>query len=279
MRRGWTLTANASRRTCSRPRARPRCARAGTTPTRSTKKRSANSWRATLERREGNLFLTDFCAFNDRIVRFGLLNGLSQTLLKLTAPGVPDIYQGNESWQFSLVDPDNRGAVDYTGHGQLLEALRADQPPQSLARALAADVTDPRCKLFLHVRLLQLRGRDPELFERGEYLPLKVTGRRAAHLCAFARRLEGRVAVVLAPRLYLKLMGNDSPGADAGRRLPLGTEVWADTAVALPFAPATPLVGLLDGAEVAQARGADSLEIGAAAALHSFPVALLTSGQ
>jgi (1->4)-alpha-D-glucan 1-alpha-D-glucosylmutase len=233
---------------------------------------------AVLERREGNLFLADFCAFNGRIVRFGLLNGLSQTLLKLTAPGVPDIYQGNETWQFSLVDPDNRRAVDYAAHRRLLDALPSGQPQGSFARALAEDVTDPRCKLFLHVRSLQLRERDPELFERGEYLPLKVTGRRALHLCAFARRLEGRFAVVMAPRLYLKLMGGGSATEDGRVRVPLG-EVWADTAVQLPFGLVAPLRGELDGAEVAQTGGQDLPEISAAAALQSFPVALLTSGR
>ncbi len=233
---------------------------------------------AVLERREGNLFLADFCAFNGRIVRFGLLNGLSQTLLKLTAPGVPDIYQGNETWQFSLVDPDNRRPVDYAAHRRLLDTLQNGQAQDSRARALAEDVTDPRCKLFLHVRSLQLRGRDPELFERGEYLPLKVTGRRAPHLCAFARRLEGRVAVVMAPRLYLKLTGGGGATGD-GPRPPLGAEAWADTAVQLPFALEAPLRGVLDGAEVAPTGSHEQPEISAAAALQSFPVALLTSGR
>src|SRR6185437_16001908 len=108
--------------------------------------------RAALERRDGNLFLADFCAFNRRIVRFGLLNGLSQTLLKLTAPGVPDIYQGNELWDFSLVDPDNRRPVDYAVRSRLLAGLAGSPAADArTARALADDVTDPRCKLFLHV--------------------------------------------------------------------------------------------------------------------------------
>ena len=232
--------------------------------------------RATLERREGNLFLGDFCALNRRIVRFGLLNGLSQTLLKLTAPGVPDVYQGNELWDFSLVDPDNRRPVDYAVRRRLLGSLATDAADAAAgARALAGNVADPRCKLFLHVRILELRRRDPELFERGEYLPLKVTGPRAAHLCAFARRLEGRLALVLAPRLYLKLMG--AAGVDENRQdPPLGPEVWADTAVQLPPGPDVPLRGVLDGAEVPRAGDREPPAIAAAAALRSFPVALLT---
>ena len=233
--------------------------------------------RAALERREGNLFLADFCAFNRRIVRFGLLNGLSQTLLKLTAPGVPDIYQGNELWDFSLVDPDNRRPVDYALRGRLLEGLAGN--PAEVARtacALAANVADPRCKLFLHVRILDLRRRDPELFELGEYLPLKVTGRRAPQLCAFARRREGRLAVVLAPRLHLKLVGTASAADDGSQRLPLGAEVWAGTSVQLPSSINSPLRGVLDGAEVPQTASDGRAAISAATALQSFPVALLT---
>ncbi|MDE2447969.1 MAG: malto-oligosyltrehalose synthase [Gammaproteobacteria bacterium] len=232
--------------------------------------------RSALERREGNVFLSDFCALNRRIVRCGLLNGLSQTLLKLTAPGVPDIYQGNELWEFSLVDPDNRRPVDYDARRRLLEALAGTSAGSAqLARTLADDVADPRCKLFLHVRILELRRRDPELFERGEYLRLKVTGRRAPHLCAFARRLEGRLAVVLAPRLYLKLMGADGEAAAGRQRPPLGAEAWADTAVQLPSGSAAPLRGVLDDREVPQ-TGAGAAAISVAAALQSFPVALLT---
>jgi (1->4)-alpha-D-glucan 1-alpha-D-glucosylmutase len=234
--------------------------------------------RAALERLEGNLFLADFCSFNRRILRFGLLNGLSQTLLKLTAPGVPDIYQGNELWDFSLVDPDNRRPVDYRARTRLLEELAANPAEGAqAARALADDVVDSRCKLFLHLRVLELRRRDPELFQLGEYLPLKVTGRRAPHLCAFARRLEGRLAVVLAPRLYLKLMR--AAGADDDpQRAPLGDEIWADTAVQLPSSVNTPLRGVLDGAEVPQTARDGRPALSAATALQSFPVALLTGG-
>ena len=233
--------------------------------------------RAALERREGNLFLADFCAFNRRIVRFGLLNGLSQTLLKLTAPGVPDIYQGDELWDFSLVDPDNRRPVDYAVRTRLLADL-ADDPARWGARALADDLADPRCKLFLHARVLELRRRDPELFELGEYLPLRVKGRQAPHLCAFARRLQGRLAVVLAPRLHLRLMGRAGAADDGRQPVPLGAEVWGDTTVQLPSSPNAPLRGVLDGADVPQVAGDESPAIRAAVALQSFPVALLTGG-
>ena len=236
--------------------------------------------RAALERREGNLFLADFCALNRRIVRFGLLNGLSQTLLKLTAPGMPDVYQGNELWEFSLVDPDNRRPVDYGVRRRLLAELAGDPAGDGrLARELAANVADPRCKLFLHAKILELRRGDPELFERGEYLPLEVTGRKAPHLCAFARRLESRVAVVLAPRLYLKLMGLGSAAEDGPQGVPLGEQVWADTAVQLPVGHDVPVRGVLDGARLSRVNGGGSAVIRASEALRSFPVALLTTAE
>ena len=235
--------------------------------------------RAALEPREGNLFLADFCALNRRIAPFGLLNGLSQVLLKLTAPGVPDIYQGNETWEFSLVDPDNRRPVDYGARRRLLEALGSGGSRDALARKLADDVTDPRCKLFLHVRVLDFRRRHPVLFEHGQYLPLRVSGLRAAHLCAYARRLEGMLAIVLAPRLYLKLMGSSGSLTGEDRfRPPLGEEVWQDTAVHLPSGLDAPLRGVLDGANVPQVSCDGRPAIHAAAALSSFPVALLAGG-
>jgi len=235
--------------------------------------------RAGLERREGNLFLADFCALNRRITPFGLLNGLSQTLLKLTAPGVPDIYQGNETWDFSLVDPDNRRPVDYAVRRRLLAALGSGPADEAPARALAEAVTDPRCKLFLHARTLEFRRRHPALFERGQYLPLKISGPRAQHLCAYARRLEGMLAIVLAPRLCLKLMGMASlTGAGARFRPPLGEEIWQDTAVHLPAGVNAPLRGVLDGVQVQQTSCDGRPSIRAAAALRAFPVALLASG-
>jgi (1->4)-alpha-D-glucan 1-alpha-D-glucosylmutase len=105
-----------------------------------------------------------------------------------------------------------------------------------------------------------------------------VSGTRAPHLCAFARRLEGRLAVVLAPRLYLKLMHAGNAAEESRQRLPLGADVWADTTVHLPAGPATALSGVLDGAEVPRTVGNGAPAISVAVALQSFPVALLTGG-
>ncbi|HVW70390.1 MAG TPA: malto-oligosyltrehalose synthase [Steroidobacteraceae bacterium] len=230
--------------------------------------------RAILERREGNLFLSDFVSFQRRLARIGLLNGLSQTLCKLTAPGVPDIYQGNESWDFSLVDPDNRRPVDYDRRRRLLAQLR--ELPPARVRDLVATSSDGRAKLYLTWKVLQFRRQHEELFRCGEYLPLQVSGEHASNLCAFARRCRDASIIVIAPRLYLRLLGERD-------QAPLGTDVWGDTAIELPRNFETgfetgsshgPLRSLLDGGEVRPAAEGRAT-IAAAEALAHFPVALL----
>jgi (1->4)-alpha-D-glucan 1-alpha-D-glucosylmutase len=221
--------------------------------------------RTTLEPREGNLFLGDLVATQLRLRRFGLLNGLSQVACKLTAPGVPDIYQGNELWDFSLVDPDNRRPVDYARRRALLAELHASgEPTAAQLRALVDPVPDERGKLYLTWRILQFRKEHAELFRRGEYLPLRVTGEHPTNVCAFARHHEGQLLVTIAPRLYLRLLGDrDLP--------PLGEPVWEHTMIELPREGTGTLRNLLGGAEVT-ARGSGIL---VADALAHFPVAVL----
>ncbi len=230
--------------------------------------------RTTLELREGNLFLSDLVTVQRRLARFGLLNGLSQVLCKLTAPGVPDVYQGNEVWDFSLVDPDNRRPVDYEKRRRMLGELRSSAPDAGWVRALVDNLRDGRCKLYLTWKVLQFRREHAALFRRGEYIPLRVSGEHASNLCAFARRHEGEMAVVIAPRLYLRLLGDrEQP--------PLGAEVWENTLVELPRdygrdgGGSGGLRNLLDGAEVAPVKQGERSAIRVASALDHFPVALL----
>ena len=232
--------------------------------------------RAILERRDGSLFLADFVAFQKRIVRFGLLNGLTQTLCKLTAPGMPDIYQGDDLWDFSLVDPDNRRPVDYGRRLEMLTQLQSecgrDGPDSRWVRALVDNPNDGRCKLYLIWKTLQFRRAHEALFRDGEYLPLKVSGDHAAKICAFARRHGGELAIVIAPRLYLRLLGERTDP-------PLGADVWGNTAIELPrgYDTSISLKNVLGGAgSVTVEPGADpSLAVGNA--LIDFPVALLTT--
>jgi (1->4)-alpha-D-glucan 1-alpha-D-glucosylmutase len=229
---------------------------------------------AILERRNGNLFLADFAAFHRRVVRYGLLNGLTQTLCKLTAPGVPDIYQGDDLWDFSLVDPDNRRPVDYAKRLQLLTQLQqecGEEPQPDWVRSLVDGLHDGRCKLYLIWRTLQFRRDHEALFRDGEYLPLRVSGDHAAKVCAYARRLDGQVAVVVAPRLYLRLLGERTDP-------PLGVGVWGNTSIELPrgLDSSSPLASVLGGDSVTAQHGSPAaLMVGNV--LSQFPVALLTT--
>ena len=226
-----------------------------------------------LEPRDSNLFLADFLSFWRPVARFGLLNSLSQTLCKLTAPGVPDIYQGNELWDFSLVDPDNRRPIDYQRRGELLAQLEREAEQLAIDEVLA-HMEDGRCKLLLTWRALQLRRAQPQLFSDGDYRRLRVHGSRAHHLCAFARRRARRVMVVIAPRLFRRLLEDPA-------RLPLGSAVWDDTLIELPAAAGSraPLRNVLDGTQLQPESHGDALVIPVAQALARFPVALLSGGE
>jgi (1->4)-alpha-D-glucan 1-alpha-D-glucosylmutase len=228
--------------------------------------------RTALEPRDGNLFLADFLEFQQRVVRFGLLNSLSQTLCKLTAPGVPDIYQGNELWDFSLVDPDNRRPIDYQQRRLLLDELERHGGELPLAE-LTGRMEDGRCKMFLIWKVLQLRREQPWLFSHGDYRALRVHGPHAHHVCAFARRCARQSLIVIAPRLFRRLL--DDPA-----RLPLGSAVWENTLIELPRDERNrhAFRNVLDGAELQPIRQGDVTGVLVAQALAQFPVALLTAG-
>ena len=152
---------------------------------------------AILDETRGGEFLADVRPFRQRVSRHGLHNSLAQTVLRLTAPGVPDTYQGTELWEFSLVDPDNRRPVDYARRAALLSEIT----PQASLSDLLDTIEDGRAKLLVNTRLLNLRRQHPGLFSAGQYIPLELRGPDAASAFAFARRHEGRTAVVLVKRL------------------------------------------------------------------------------
>lgn len=189
-----------------------------------------NFVRALLTPEPGNLFLRDFEQFQEHICRAGMFGSLSQLLLKLTSPGVPDIYQGNELWDFSLVDPDNRRPVDYAARIEALGAIRrlhAEQGAERCAHTLLSAPHDGRIKLYFIWKMLASRREHEALFRAGDYLPLKVLGDRADHVCAFVRSFEDEAIMVVIPRLLHTLMGEKD-------RLPVGRSVWGDTRIALP---------------------------------------------
>jgi (1->4)-alpha-D-glucan 1-alpha-D-glucosylmutase len=164
-----------------------------------------------------NKFLPNFLPVAEEIARLGAINSLAQVVLKLTVPGVPDIYQGNEIWDFSLVDPDNRRPVDYAKRREMLDSLNG-VPPEELLQ----NWPDGRIKLFVTQRLLLFRREHAVLFQQGNYLPLSVSGSFAECCVAFMREHEGGWIAVVIPRLSSRV---GFP--------PIG-EKWKDTTVALP---------------------------------------------
>jgi (1->4)-alpha-D-glucan 1-alpha-D-glucosylmutase len=150
-----------------------------------------------LRRKKGNRFLSSFEPLAAQLAELGAINSLAQTVLKLTSPGVPDLYQGNERWDFSLVDPDNRRPVDYELRRQQLRSVIET----SSAAELLETWKDGRVKFLVTQRLLHFRREHPEIFAEGNYLPVSGSGSFAENVIAFRREADGRAILVIVPRL------------------------------------------------------------------------------
>jgi (1->4)-alpha-D-glucan 1-alpha-D-glucosylmutase len=177
-------------------------------------------------------FLDDFHTFQRRISHYGMFNSLSQTLLKITAPGVPDTYQGTELWDLSLVDPDNRRPVDYARRHEMLRELRtrmasAGGDHTSLIQELLTSKEDGRLKLYITALALDCRRAHPGLFSAGDYLPAQGHGDRCEQVFGFGRRQGNCQAMVVVPRLIARLLQN-------GHEAPLGGSVWQGTRLRVP---------------------------------------------
>jgi (1->4)-alpha-D-glucan 1-alpha-D-glucosylmutase len=216
-----------------------------------------------------NDFLRDFSRFQSQVAYFGALNSLSQVVLKIASPGLPDFYQGTEMWDFSLVDPDNRRPVDFQKRSEALRELRhkearsaAALPPRLLFRW-----RDGAVKLFVTYKALNFRRTQPELFLEGDYLPLEIRGKFHRHLVAFVRRRGEHWALAVVPRLCSHLTPVGTP--------PLGAAVWGEAVLPLP--PGAPAawqnVFTRDTLRVSPGRTTPALPL--AGIFRSLPVALL----
>jgi (1->4)-alpha-D-glucan 1-alpha-D-glucosylmutase len=225
-----------------------------------------------LSKPQRNPFIADFAGWATRLARIGMFNSLSQTVIKIASPGVPDFYQGNELWDDSLVDPDNRRPVDYARRARMLDALKArqsDVPEERLRHAeqLLHAMDDGTIKLYVTWRGLALRTAMRDVFTHGEYVPIETRGMHADRICAFAR-IHGRdAAIAVAPRLVGKLV------TEGGAPL---REAWSDTVIVLPQR----LFGDYCNAYTGECVAADTLGvIPASRVFNAFPVALLHCTQ
>lgn len=222
-----------------------------------------------LDRKPANQFLEDFKVFQGRIGHLGIFNSLSQTLLKIVSPGVPDFYQGSELWDFSLVDPDNRRPIDYGLRMRMLEDIRRRGTPSVLlARELVSDMESGRIKLYVIHRALTFRKQNRDLFEEGEYLTLDAVGNRADHVCLLARRIGKRRVIAAVPRFLMRLT--------AGEVSPLKENVWGDSAIVVPFADADArYYNVFTGETVVAEEREATTVLPLSAVFNEFPVALL----
>jgi (1->4)-alpha-D-glucan 1-alpha-D-glucosylmutase len=217
-----------------------------------------------------NAFLSQMQAFAPPVAFFGGINSLAQRLLMMASPGNPDIYQGMELWDFSLVDPDNRHAVDYERRRRMLQELdrraeAGDLP--ALCAELLGSFPDGRIKMWTTMQALRARREHRELFHAGSYTPLYALGAKREHMVAFAREHQGRVAIVAVPRLSFTL-------AAGAVRPPLG-ELWEDTVLPVPPQAAEFMDAAFTGEKIRVTP--ERTLLGREIFAH-FPVALLVCG-
>ena len=186
------------------------------------------------DKKTDNHFLHDLLDFHKFVSHYGLINSLSQVLLKLTCPGVPDIYQGSELWDLRLVDPDNRGPVDYTRRSCYLDDIQQKKKGdlKVLLKKLLEKPADGKIKLFLIHQLLRLRNKELELFREGSFTPLSIQGRYRGSVIAYLREYQDKTILIALPRFCTAMV---KPG-----EYPLGENIWQDTSLKLPVSVEQP---------------------------------------
>jgi len=208
-------------------------------------------------------FRHDFRQLQKKIAYFGMVNGLSQTLLKIASPGVADFYQGSELWDLRLVDPDNRGPVNFGTREAMLERI-ANLNSATQLQDLLEHWHDGRIKLYLIRQALRFRREHCDLFQEGEFIPLESTGRYSRNLIAFLRRQGSAQALIVVPRWLSQL--NDNRG--------LGSFDWADTRLAIPSDAPAQWNSVLAQSKIATARQDGGSSVTANDLFREFPVAL-----
>ena len=212
-------------------------------------------------------FLDDFGRFENKIAYFGMINGLSQALLKIAAPGVADFYQGSELWDLRLVDPDNRRPIDFSRRMALLQQIQSAANAKQALRDLLLNWRDGRVKLFLIWKALCFRRDHSDVFQQGEIVPLQTAGCHADHVVAFLRRTGHSSALVVVPRFLSRLCSQMDPSIFD----------WCDTRVLLPPAAPQEWKSIFTREELRASSRLENICFTAQDLFQDFPVALLES--
>jgi (1->4)-alpha-D-glucan 1-alpha-D-glucosylmutase len=212
---------------------------------------------AILDDSPGNQFLRDFRVFAEKIAYHGALNGLSQLVVKLASPGVADFYQGSETWDLRLVDPDNRQPVDFLTRKAMLTSLAGDLPPLS---DLVTNWKDGRIKMYVTQRGLQFRKNHAALLLKGDYFPVQIQGPQQDSVISFARRYRGDWSVIVVPRFTTRMLQSGD-----------------NTRVLLPKEAPKHWVNIFNGQPAVASNENNCLSVHDL--IGSFPVALLSNGH
>ncbi|MGZ5859187.1 MAG: malto-oligosyltrehalose synthase, partial [Burkholderiaceae bacterium] len=202
-----------------------------------------------------NVFLSKLVNWAGKLTPAGIVKSLGQTVLRMTSPGIPDLYQGTDFWDFSLVDPDNRRPVDYAAREQALGRSSAIRSTEGWQQG--------NLKQQVIRNLLALRTKEPDLFLNGDYLPLDIAGPMADHAIAFARRYQQRTVIVIVTHLPYQLLGESETPI-------VRSEAWKETVINFPFGPES-WTDIFSG-EKMDIKGGKIL---LCEALHLLPVAVL----
>jgi len=219
-----------------------------------------------------NAFLEDFLPFQRRIAGYGIYNSLAQVLIKTLAPGIPDFYQGTELWDLSLVDPDNRGLVDYALHQERLAELQGLQQklnPIEFIQFLSQHADNGLIKMYVTLTSLHYRKAHPSLLLNGSYRALDAQGERAEHICGFLRQDKNNIGLTVLPRFLTELIPDP-------RTLPIGEAIWGQTWITLPSdLEAQSFRNVFTQEIVAPQKDSDMVRLSVSTLFSHFPFALL----
>jgi (1->4)-alpha-D-glucan 1-alpha-D-glucosylmutase len=218
-------------------------------------------------------FLRDFRPFQKKIAYYGMVNSLSQVLLKIACPGAADFYQGTELWDFRLVDPDNRGPVDFSRRVTMLDDIqkKRSRNRDELLRELVDHWQDGSIQLYVIQTALCYRRENATLFQEGEFLPLQSTGSHSQHVISFLRRHHGKEVLVVVPRWLSYVSQSSAKGRSAPH--------WHDTDIKLPAASPSVWNNVITGEKMRSQEQSGEYSIPVDALFCNFPVALLDSAN